>query len=175
MCLRLPRIIPSSSGCIPASSLRVGKLTIKWHHQMETFSALLALCVGNSPVTSEFPSQGRVTSFDVLFDLCLKNGWANNCEAGGLRPHLAHYDDTVMIILMAQCKTALSNVLAMEILQCCSKPSTFYPSALRAGGVLSSRFGRAGGRPGGRLPNLRNPYLCNRLTDFLHSKFYGIV
>ena len=34
---------------------------------------------------------------------------------------------------------------------------------------------RAGGRPGGRLPNLRNPYLCNRLTDFLHSKFYGIV
>ena len=35
--------------------------------------------------------------------------------------------------------------------------------------------GRAGGRPGGRLPNLRNPYLCNRLTDFLHSKFYGIV
>ena len=29
--------------------------------------------------------------------------------------------------------------------------------------------------PGGRLPNLRNPYLCNRLTDFLHSKFCGIV
>ena len=32
-----------------------------------------------------------------------------------------------------------------------------------------------GGRPGGRLPNLRNPYLCNRLMDFLHSKFCGIV
>ena len=28
--------------------------------------------------------------------------------------------------------------------------STFYPSALWAGGVLSSRFGRAGGWPGGR-------------------------
>ena len=27
--------------------------------------------------------------------------------------------------------------------------NTFYPSALRAGGVLSSRFGRAGGRAGG--------------------------
>ena len=51
----------------------------------------------------------------------------------------------------------------------------FYPSALRAGGVLSSRSGRAGGRLGGRLPNLRNPYLCNRLMDFLRSKFYGIV
>ena len=32
-----------------------------------------------------------------------------------------------------------------------------------------------GGRAGGRLPNLRNPYLCNRLMDFLHSKFCGIV
>ena len=32
-----------------------------------------------------------------------------------------------------------------------------------------------GGRLGGRLPNLRNPYLCNRLTDFLHSKFCEIV
>ena len=30
-------------------------------------------------------------------------------------------------------------------------------------------------RAGGRLPNLRNPYLCNRLMDFLHSKFCGIV
>ena len=37
---------------------------------METFSELLALCVGNSPVTGEFPSQRLVTrSFDVFFDL----------------------------------------------------------------------------------------------------------
>ena len=36
---------------------------------METFSALLALCAGNSPVTGEFPSQRPVTrSFDVFFD-----------------------------------------------------------------------------------------------------------
>ena len=27
-----------------------------WRHQMETFSALLAFCEGNSPVTAEFPS-----------------------------------------------------------------------------------------------------------------------
>ena len=39
---------------------------------METFSALLALCEGNSPVTSEFPSQRPVTRrFDVFFDLRL--------------------------------------------------------------------------------------------------------
>ena len=41
-----------------------------WRHQMETFSALLALCAGNSPVTSEFPAQRPVTrSFNVFFDL----------------------------------------------------------------------------------------------------------
>ena len=51
----------------------------------------------------------------------------------------------------------------------------FYPSALRAGGVLSSRSGRAGGRLGGRLPNLRNPSLGNRLKDFLNSKLCWIV
>ena len=40
------------------------------HHQMETFSALLAICARNSPVTSEFPAQRPVTrSFDVFFDL----------------------------------------------------------------------------------------------------------
>ena len=45
-----------------------------WCHQMEKFSALLALCAGNSPVTGEFPSQRPVTqSFDVFFDLRLKN------------------------------------------------------------------------------------------------------
>ena len=41
-------------------------------HQMETFSALLAICAGNSPVTGEFPTQRPVTrSFDVFFDLRL--------------------------------------------------------------------------------------------------------
>ena len=43
-----------------------------FHHHSETFSALLALCAGNSPVTGEFPSQRTVTrSFDVSFDLRL--------------------------------------------------------------------------------------------------------
>ena len=39
---------------------------------METFSALLAICAGNSPVTGEFPAQRPVTrSFRVFFDLRL--------------------------------------------------------------------------------------------------------
>ena len=48
-------------------------MTSWWRHQMDTFSALLALCAGNSPVTGEFPSQRPVTrSFDVFFDLRLE-------------------------------------------------------------------------------------------------------
>ena len=40
-----------------------------WRHQMETFSALLTFCAGNSLVTGEFPTQRPVTrSFDVFFD-----------------------------------------------------------------------------------------------------------
>ena len=65
-------LFPSSSEMI---FWLIFSCTIKhpwWRHQMETSSVLLALCVGNSPVTGEFPSQRPVTgSFDVFFDLCL--------------------------------------------------------------------------------------------------------
>ena len=37
---------------------------------METFSALLAICAGNTPVPGEFPAQRPMTlSFDIFFDL----------------------------------------------------------------------------------------------------------
>ena len=40
---------------------------------METFSTLLAPCVGNSPLTGEFPPQRPVTrGFDDFFDLRLE-------------------------------------------------------------------------------------------------------
>ena len=68
-----------------------------WRHQMETFSALLALCAGNSPISGEFPAQRPVMrSFDVFFDLSLINGWVNTREAGDLRRYRAHYDVIVM-------------------------------------------------------------------------------
>ena len=74
-----------------------GVSTPWWRNQMETFSTSLALCVGNSPVTSEFPSQRPVTrSFDVFFDLTLTNGWANHQDGGDLRCNCAHYDITLM-------------------------------------------------------------------------------
>ena len=44
----------------------------RWRHQIETFSTLLAICAGNSPVPGEIPAQRPVTrSFDVFFDLRL--------------------------------------------------------------------------------------------------------
>ena len=64
---------------------------------METFSALLAICAGNSPVPGEFPAQRPVTrSFDIFFDLRLNKRWKNNPQAGDLRRYPAHYDVTLM-------------------------------------------------------------------------------
>ena len=75
---------------------------IWWRHQMDTFSALLALCAGNSPVTGEFPAQRPVTR-DLMFSLICAwiEGWVNNREAGDLRRHRAHYDVTVMTSLVS--------------------------------------------------------------------------
>ena len=51
-----------------------------WRHQMETFSTLLAICAGNSPVPGEFPAQRPVTlSFDVFFDLRLNSRLSEQC------------------------------------------------------------------------------------------------
>ena len=52
---------------------------------METFSALLAICAGNSPVTR---------SFDVFFDLHPNKRLSKHGEADDLRRHHARYDVT---------------------------------------------------------------------------------
>ena len=63
-----------------------------WRHQMETFSALLVLCV----VTGEFPLQMPVTrSFDFFSWSVWINGWVTNREAEDLRRHRDHYYVTV--------------------------------------------------------------------------------
>ena len=60
---------------------KASRLFSWWRHQMQTFSALLAICAVNSPVPGEFPAQRPVTrSFDVFFDLRLnkrlsKHSW----------------------------------------------------------------------------------------------------
>ena len=73
----LSALLPFLSPVVPRTKadeavLRRSLWNTRWRHQVETFSALLALCAGNSPVTGEFPLQRPVTQrFDVFFDLCL--------------------------------------------------------------------------------------------------------
>ena len=68
-----------------------------WRHQMETFSALLALCVGNSPVPVNSPHKGQWRGALMFSLICARiNDWVNNREAGDLRRHRGHYDVNVM-------------------------------------------------------------------------------
>ena len=64
-----------------------------WRHQMETFSALLAICAGNSPVTGEFQAQRPVRrSFDLRLNKRVsKQGWHR-----WFRRHHVHYYVTAM-------------------------------------------------------------------------------
>ena len=73
---------------------------------METFSALLALCAGNSPVTFvrgihrspvNSPHKGHWRGALMFSLICAwNNSWANNGDAGDLRRHGAHYVVIVM-------------------------------------------------------------------------------
>ena len=68
---------------------------------MDFFSALSALCVGNSPVTGAL-------MFSLIWPWI--NGWVNNREAGDLRRHRAHYDVIIIRIhgrrqLLSTCPT----------------------------------------------------------------------
>ena len=68
-----------------------------WRHQMETFSALLAICAGNSSVPVNSPHKGQWRGA-LMFSLISTsiNGWVNNREAGDLRRNRTHYDVIVM-------------------------------------------------------------------------------
>ena len=68
-----------------------------WRHQMETFSALLAICAGihRSPVNSLHKGQWHGAFMFSLICAWI-NLWVNNREAGDLRRYRAHYDVIVM-------------------------------------------------------------------------------
>ena len=61
-----------------------------WRHQMETFSALLALCAWNSPVNSPHTVHWRGA---LMFSLICAwiSGWVNKQKPGDLR----HYSDVI--------------------------------------------------------------------------------
>ena len=79
-----------------------------WRHQMATFSALLAISAGNSPVPGEFPAQRPVTrSFDVFFDLRPNKrlskqswGWWSETPSSSLwRHHNAYHCHALCIVV----------------------------------------------------------------------------
>ena len=78
-----------------------------WRHQMEAFSALLALCAGNSPVLVTSPHKGQWRGA-LMFSLISAriNDWENNREAGDLRRYRAHY---VVIVRHHELKNCLWN------------------------------------------------------------------
>ena len=62
-----------------------------WRHQMESFSALLAFCAGNSP------QKGQWRGTLMLSFICVWiNGWVKHHEAGDFRRYRAHCDVIVM-------------------------------------------------------------------------------
>ena len=65
---------------------------------METFSALLAICAGNSPVPVNSPHKGQLRGA-LMFSLISAwiNGCVNNLEAGDFRRYPTHYDVIVML------------------------------------------------------------------------------
>ena len=95
---------------------------VTWcRHHMETLSALLAICTGNSPVDGEFPAQRPVTrNVDVFFDLHLNKrlskqwwGWwfetpsrplCRHCNVPSISfPYLTLQYTDVVYTLLAPC------------------------------------------------------------------------
>ena len=87
-----------------------------WRHQMEPFSALLALCAGihRSPVNSPHKGQWRGALMFSLISAWI-NDWINNREAGDLRRYRAHYDVIVMFCCIRRFLAAWKPVIRQII------------------------------------------------------------
>ena len=118
-----------------------------WCHQMETFSAWLAICAGNSPVTGEFPAQRPVTrNFDVFFDLLLnkrlsKQWWGWWFEMPSC-PLWHHCNAVLNLFVLQSCSTVLwpsswlpSHWLPYSLLSTTSSKSDWMPTSLSPSNV----------------------------------------
>ena len=87
-----------------------------WRHQMETFSAQLALCVGNSSVPVNSPNKGQWRGAFMFPLICVWiKGWVNNREAGDLRRYHGHYDVNVMNKICWMICLKIVNILILVI------------------------------------------------------------
>ena len=89
---------PFVLGIHPPAHGTVWKVYPWWRHQMDTCSAFLALCEGNSPVTGEFHWLKGQWRRALMFSLICAwtKGCANNRDTGDLRRHRTHYDVIIM-------------------------------------------------------------------------------
>ena len=107
-----------------------------WRYQMETFSALLALCAGNSPVTCEFPSQRPVMrSFDVSL-ICALNrrlskhlwGWWFETPSRPLSHHCNDHNGWCLGVISSCDKTSyhfcLESLITLKFDKCPSSTKT---------------------------------------------------
>ena len=90
-----------------------------WRHQMETFSALLAICAVNSPVPGEFPHKGQWRGA-LMFSLIYAriSGWVNTGEAGDFRCHHAHYDVIAVKVLHTEGMVSRGLLLRRGAMNC---------------------------------------------------------
>ena len=127
-----------------------------WRHQMETFSALLALCVGNSPVPVNSPHNGQWRGALMFSLICARiNGWVNNREAGDLRRHRGHYDVNVMDTCLLHQIPYI--IILVEFIGCICNIFRATPLAL---GILlfQWQWGRGGQKESLKCHELRRQY-----------------
>ena len=114
-----------------------GKCHLKswWCHQIETFSTLLAICAGNSPVPVNSPHKGQ-WRWALMFSLiCVWiNSWVNTREAGDLRRYYTHYDVIIMIVCnmgailsSPYCSDACTNYFTLLV----TKGNVFYTPKMK--------------------------------------------
>ena len=100
---------------------------------METFSALLAICAGNSPVPGEFPTQRPVTrSFDVFFDLRLNKRLSKQWWGWWLETLSRHYE----VIVMEEIKVILAADININIIKYDNAETLQYLTTLLSNGFL---------------------------------------
>ena len=88
-------VISSAVYCM-SRKIRTQFCCVAWRRcQMKTFSTLLAICVGNSPVNSPHKGLWR-GSLTISLISAWTNGWVNNRDTGDLRRHRAYYDITAI-------------------------------------------------------------------------------
>ena len=123
-------------------TLEVGRFSW-WRYQMETFSALLALCAGNSLVSGEFPAQRPVTrSINVFFDLSLNKrsskhwwGWWFETQSCSLWRHCNVHQPSFQYVQGGQWRsfgrTSVRAVHASENSYLHRQPGTSCPTWIR--------------------------------------------